>query len=223
MQHATRPDLRLTAVSQGGLWCYNEASCRLRAQETPFFVSSVHWPLTQPLSGIFDDDIKRNPMAEAHKVYIGYCSSDAWSGDADPSPYTFDFAFKGQRIIEGTLSTIALQAGFGSLPHTRLLFGGCSAGARGAMFNLDYVAAMVPEGVSVMGFLDSSMWVDLDPISGNSAVPLVNETVAVLQLANSTGRLGPLCVEAYPDPHDQWHCLFGYACRCALQAGQTLH
>ncbi len=74
---------------EGGLWCYDEPSCRLRAQQTPFYVSSVHWPLMQSLGGIFDDDPKRNPMARAHKVYIGYCSSDAWSGNIGSAEVAF--------------------------------------------------------------------------------------------------------------------------------------
>lgn len=59
------------------------------------------------------------------------------------------WAFKGQRIVEAALSVLSSDTGpfspgyaLGSLPGTRVLFGGCSAGARGAMFTLDYVAQM---------------------------------------------------------------------------------
>lgn len=88
---------------------------------------------------------------------IGYCSSDAWVGDSAPDENALSatpnaaggvgWAFKGQRIIQATLATLAQQFGLGSLPGTRLLFGGCSAGARGALFTLDYVQSMVPSGV----------------------------------------------------------------------------
>ena len=76
------------------------------------------------------------------------------------------------------------------------------------MFNLDYVQAMVPPGTQVQGFLDSSLWVDIEPFDTN-VFPLIYETVALLPLVNATGRLGPLCVAAYPEPSEQWKCLYG--------------
>jgi len=121
---------------EGGLWCYDEPSCRVRSQQTPFFVSSAHWPVVQSLGGIFDDDPRRNPLARAHKVYVGYCSSDAWSGNIGAADVSFGFNFRGQRNIAATIATLQAQAGLGASGNTRVLFGGCSAGARGAMFNL---------------------------------------------------------------------------------------
>ena len=42
----------------------------------------------------------------------------------------------------------------------KVLFAGCSAGSRGAMFNLDYVQDMLPPGAPpVLGFFDSPMCV----------------------------------------------------------------
>ena len=55
------------------------------------------------LSGIFDQDPKRNPWAGAHLVYVPYCSSDAWVGDATSS---FGFQFRGQRIIAALLAQL---------------------------------------------------------------------------------------------------------------------
>ena len=70
-----------------------------------------------------------------------YCSSDAWAGDAGPASNPMGWQFRGQRIVAAVLQTLRQQQGLGSLPGTRLLFAGCSAGSRGAMFNLDRVPA----------------------------------------------------------------------------------
>jgi hypothetical protein len=113
--------------------------------------------------------------------------------------------FRGQRIVEATLATLTSNYTLGE--GTRLLFGGCSAGARGALFTLDYVAAMLPRGVELRGFLDSPLWVDVEPASP-SIIPLQNETQAVASFMNVTARLGGTCLEAYPLPDEQWKCLF---------------
>lgn len=123
------------------------------------------------------------------------------------------FQFRGQRIVNATFHTLQQQHGLGSLPHTKVVFGGCSAGSRGAMFNLDVVAnAVVPKGTQVLGFLDSPLWVDELPFDSDSinsnVMPLMNETQLILPLINPTLVLDPDCVEAYPGP-DTWKCLFG--------------
>lgn len=89
----------------------------------------MHWPLSQALGGIFDDDPKRSPLATANKVYVGYCSSDAWSGDIAAEDVPFGFAFRGQRNVEGTFQTLISEYDLGAARGTRVLFGGCSAGA----------------------------------------------------------------------------------------------
>jgi len=102
---------------------------------------------------------------------------------------------------------MASKHGMGAAPGHRLLFGGCSAGARGAMFTLDYVQAMVPSGVEVRGLLDSPLWIDVPPLHPN-IMPLQNETQAVFALVNATGRLGEACAKEYPGD-EGWKCLYG--------------
>jgi hypothetical protein len=69
------------------------------------------------------------------------------------------------------LSTLVSNFTIG--PGSRLLFGGCSAGARGEMFTLDYVPAML------RGFLDSPLWVGIQPEQEGN-VPLRNQTQGVV-------------------------------------------
>ena len=89
-----------------------------------------------------------------------------------------------------------------------MLFGGCSAGARGAMFSVDYVQAMLPAGAPpVLAFLDSPLWVDVEP-NDPSVMPLENQTAAALPLFNASGALPPDCAAAFP-ADEQWRCLYG--------------
>ena len=67
-------------------------------------------------------------------------------GDVGPSEATWSYSFRGRRIIAAALSQLVTQHGLGSnFPGStttpRLVFGGCSAGARGAMVNLDFIEA----------------------------------------------------------------------------------
>jgi hypothetical protein len=120
--------------------------------------------------------------------------------------------------LAATVSALVANSGLGArtalvASAQRLLLSGCSAGARGAMMNLDYVddmlsAAGVPFGsVQVQGLLDSPLWVNVEP-STPHILPLANETRAVFALVNATARLGPGCAALYPY-EEQWKCLFG--------------
>jgi hypothetical protein len=158
------------------------------------------------------------------QAYVRYCSSDAFAGDAAGAANASGFsafAFRGQRIVAATLRALAAgvapgaaagvapgAAALGAAPGHRLILGGCSAGARGALFTLDYSAECLPPGVALLGLLDSALWVDLPPLVPN-AVSLAEQTRRVLALANATSRLGAACLAAYPAAADHWRCLFG--------------
>jgi hypothetical protein len=133
--------------------------------------------------------------------------------------FTFGWAFRGQRILAAVLASLVSTQGLGAKASyvagsQRLLLSGCSAGARGAMMNLDYIdgilaAVGVPSGsVEVQGLLDSPLWVNVEP-STPHIMPLANETRAVFELVNATARLGPTCATSYPNYEDRWMCLFG--------------
>ncbi len=201
---------------EGGDWCYDAQSCATRFKVSPQFMTTDRWPGVISLGGIMDENPRKSPWYGANKFYVGYCSSDAWVGDEQKGPDTFGLAFRGQRIISATLKVVVTKFGLGSTPGQRLLFAGCSAGSRGAMFTIDYVPGMlrdlgVPEGyVQLQGLFDSPMWVDVDPITGVNGpiVPLQEQTQAILALVNATGRLGPTCMAAF-QPADWWKCLYG--------------
>lgn len=66
---------------EGGPTCYDERSCDalVAAQTDPATSksSSLGWPETKTLGGIFDDD-PMNAMADYNKVYVPYCTGDSW-------------------------------------------------------------------------------------------------------------------------------------------------
>ena len=137
-----------------------------------------------------------------------YCSSDAWVGDTEVD----NLLFRGQAIVAAVLKSLVQTKGLGASPGDRLLFGGCSAGARGATFNLDYVPSLLAEAgasdVAVSGLLDSPLWIDVAPLA-TSPLSLQCQAQAAVGYLNATARLGEACVARYPSPTEHWRCLFG--------------
>ena len=150
---------------QGGLWCYDQDSCMERAAKGPQQISSSEWSTTMSQGGIFDANATENPFAAANKVFVPYCTSDAWLGDQSPAQtqaaYGFNWSFRGRRVLHAVFTALQAEYGLGAAPgepQHRMLLGGCSAGARGAMYLLDSVAAGAPTGLTVVGMLDSPLW-----------------------------------------------------------------
>jgi hypothetical protein len=125
----------------------------------------------------------------------------------------YGFQFRGQRIVAAVLASLVQKQGMGNVTGTRLIFGGCSAGGRGAIFNLDYVpdilaaAGAAPGAVDVVGLFDAGLWVDIPP-----AVPGIIsqqcQTAALAEMANATARMSAGCLAAYPGA-ESWKCLYG--------------
>ena len=150
---------------EGGYWCWDSESCTERYQTDKFDMSSSGWKSQFAQEGIFGTDPGTNPFAGFNKIFIKYCSSDSWFGDAAASSNTFGFAFRGARIVAATLTALVEHHGLGASGQAeRLLFGGCSAGGRGVLVNLDYFAQAAPPSVTVSGLLDAAGWVDVQPI-----------------------------------------------------------
>ena len=200
---------------EGGMWCYSPSTCQTRFQATPWEMSNAKLANYVALGGIFSVG-RKNPWANANIAYVPYCSSDAHVGDTA----LWGWQFRGQRIVAAVLTSLVREQGMGikkvkggRLPTQRLLFGGCSAGARGAMMNLDYMQPMLTamgvteQQVIVSGLLDSPLWVDVQPAQPH-IMPLANETQAVFSTLNVTARMGPGCAQVYPG-QEGWRCLFG--------------
>ena len=209
---------------QGGEWCWSADSCALRQQQAPWLMSNTGHQLEPPatwMGGAFERNTARNPLGNINVAYAPYCSSDAWVGDIGASDATFGYQFRGQRIFAAAVRAVVAE-GLGEsakaaaqqqLPPPTLIIGGCSAGSRGAMMNLDYVqgilqdAGVAPDGVTVVGMLDSPLWVDVQPFDP-TVVSLQAQTQAIFGVINATARLGDACAAQYTGD-EAWRCLFG--------------
>ena len=180
-------------------------------------MSSSDWPWQLGMGGVFSSNPVHSPFATYNKVLLGYCSSDAYMADVPASPATWGFAFRGRRILAAALTQLVQQHQLGApIPggarKPRLILGGCSAGARGAMVNADAVQSWLTNSSLDMDYrllLDSNMWMAFPPINPN--IPsLAAQTQAALEAygANtSVSLLGDSCLTAFPDT--TWKCAMG--------------
>ena len=66
---------------------------------------------------MFDASSKVNPLAHANKVYVGYCTSDAYLGNRGASDETFGWEFRGQEVLKAVLQ---VSRGVGWLVGSRV-------------------------------------------------------------------------------------------------------
>jgi len=191
---------------ESGGWCWDAPSCAKRCADGSkdhFRCTSSGWREERSFSGLLASKAPR--LADANKVYVPYCTSDAHVGDAS----AFGMEFRGAAVVRAVLRDLVMTRGLGGqgadAPPARLLFGGLSAGARGAMVHLDSVQSMLPlveaarlraaasaaappgvQRVEVRGFLDSAAWLDLEPLRPTppSFYGLANATRQVVAFAN---------------------------------------
>lgn len=149
------------------------------------------WQPTMPLGGVFRAADER--LFHANKVFVPYCTSDSHMADTTH----FGYEFRGQRIVKAVLEELVSSHGMGMAGASEsrlssgeaqlLVFGGFSAGARGAMVHLDavphYLGAALghhlgqPLGdeaaarMRIIGLLDSPLWLDITPMHGPDSYP----------------------------------------------------
>lgn len=207
----------------GGGMCYDEVSCAARwdgseypehdcstsDSSAPCFMSSKDYPPTCGKTGIFDAELRNSPVADANKVYLPYCTSDFHVGDIGvDDAVSPTFQFRGQRMVKAMITDLVAK---GLVAGQTLLFAGGSAGGRGAMAWLDAIPLLVPEGVTVLGLLDSGYYLDIDPYTSEFTPDFMVETQLITDTMNGislVSEASPECHEAYPD--DQaWKCMYG--------------
>ena len=173
------------------------------------------------MHGLFSSSIK--DLADANLVYVGYCSSDAYIGSLPASSSSpAGFHFMGQHIVSGILDDLHTRHGMGASgsPTLQLLYSGCSAGARGALFNTWRVAAWAQQLNAKFGaLLDSAFWIDIAPYGNGPAVTFQTEAQDVFERFNVSGGLNPRCLAKFPGA-EGWRCIYGeYAVDSHLEAG----
>ena len=140
---------------RGGGACSNQRSCAQRLQDQPFLMCP-ETASVGPDGGIFNQ-AEANPWHDWTHVYLHYCSSDGWHGDAGPTDAR-SYYFRGHVIVEETIAFLLDPPdGWPDLSEAELvLFAGGSAGANGYKHNVDAVAEMVAP-VRVVGFNDAAV------------------------------------------------------------------
>jgi hypothetical protein len=107
--------------------------------------------------------------------------------------------------VAATLTALIEHHGLGSSGQPeRLLFGGCSAGGRGVLTNLDYFAQAAPPSVTVSGLLDAAGWVDVEPIIPN----MLSLQMMTQDLFGFTNPVIPATCAAQYTGSDAWKCLW---------------
>ena len=190
-------------------------SCAERYQDHPYWMSSTQWALTMAQAGIFATD-GTSPWGNANRIFLKYCSSDFWSGDVGASPASFNYNFRGSRIVAATITDLLTTQGMGSTPGAQLLFSGCSAGAIGAMNNLDAVAAQLPPSVTMRGMLDAAALLDITPTGWSWSNQLETLQSLMQQVVSIVQPVFPqVCLDAFPG--ESYKCLVG----CVAAADHT--
>lgn len=133
-------------------------------------VSSAGWADTLKVGGVFSPS--GHALGPAHKAYLPYCSSDSWVGDASWTDEGGTWQMRGAANLRVAVESL-LDGGMDSA--ALVLVGGCSAGGRGAMYNLDAVCAQVASRNPVAlcaGLHDAPWWLDTPPSLRPSQPPL---------------------------------------------------
>ncbi|GMI47044.1 hypothetical protein TrCOL_g160 [Triparma columacea] len=187
---------------ESGGWCYDQATCDLRNKTSPALMSSSTMPPTNSFAGIFD----ASPLEDSVKVFVHYCTSDGHMGSAGTTDEV-NYQFRGRDVVKAVVETVEGKFRIKENSDNRVIFGGASAGARGAMVHLDWVSDFFAP-VRVAGVLDSPLWVDLDPPFFSREIGLKEQTKMVHDMAKvPEDILSEDCHKAFPD--DPWKCMFG--------------
>jgi len=154
---------------QGGGWCSSGPSCAYRWSSQHYLMTSQNAPNTMQVSGIFSTSKQENPdFADFTQVFIKYCSSDMYSGDAVQQVNGMQLQFRGNKIVAAIISDLE-DSSVTPSPNLKnaseVLVAGSSAGSYGAASNLDWIASQL-SWAKVKGVLDSS-WVPPLPDYGS--------------------------------------------------------
>lgn len=194
----------------GGGQCYDETSCSHRWKEIgSTYMSSKGLSAEIEKDGILSDDPAVSPWAGANKAVLAYCSSDGYMGDAGASKTTWQWHFRGQRLVKTMIQQLIRDKRLSS--HSRVLIGGSSAGGRGVMANAESLfrssAAWLPRGSSAALFLDSPYYIDIQPFTP-AFVGFAYEEQSKFSVMQTQQALSRSCAKAYPQA-DRWKCQFG--------------
>ena len=213
---------------QGGWWCWDDYSCQVRwdhfanhTTELRALMSTSQLAALTAAHDTFNGEKNTgllshnasNPMADASKVFLAYCSSDAHAGNRSAGfahgAGQSKWHFRGKEIVRAVLSELAAGHGLGAARE--VVVTGGSAGGMATMNNADWAAALLrnlaPRARTV-AMPDSGYFLDVMP-GAMCSLPNTYECECAA---------GPAAPAAAPS-QDGWNRADGHAW---LGTGQTL-
>jgi hypothetical protein len=164
------------------------------------------------VGGLFSGDASINPyFHNANKVYLRFCSSDAWSGAGDSNVNGTLWRFQGLQIIASTVDTLIKEYGMGADGvATTVLLSGCSAGGQGVVNALDFTSSVVQSRLGsqtvVKGLADAGWMMDVEKFRAN-IVSVREQFISGYTLWHSQPNQN--CVEAAASGQE-YECLFSF-------------
>eukprot|EP00036_Acanthoecidae_sp_10tr_P008547 CAMPEP_0182915884 /NCGR_PEP_ID=MMETSP0105_2-20130417/598_1 /TAXON_ID=81532 ORGANISM="Acanthoeca-like sp., Strain 10tr" /NCGR_SAMPLE_ID=MMETSP0105_2 /ASSEMBLY_ACC=CAM_ASM_000205 /LENGTH=453 /DNA_ID=CAMNT_0025052783 /DNA_START=28 /DNA_END=1389 /DNA_ORIENTATION=- len=139
---------------EGGGECASKVLCESRRGSALYSSKYFKQRMDDSNGGYLTSGDASNPLADANRVFIPYCSQDLWTGQRRvASADTWGFYFSGHLVLEAVLDELDQQ---GLKDATRIILSGESAGGIGVWPNLDWLAHRYPLarviGVPIAGF-----------------------------------------------------------------------
>lgn len=139
-----QPSAPLVIYFEGGGACWDGATCGARGQFAARYAVADDWAASYT-QGIFAFDHPDNPIADAHLIFIPYCSGDLHNGDATQTFALADGSaltvyFNGFDNAAATLAWV-----YANFPApAQIIVAGTSAGGYGATTHAAFVMQQYP-------------------------------------------------------------------------------
>lgn len=107
---------------QGGAFCFDSYSCAQRYKDAKFLMSSDGDPDTISTGQILSDQQEDNPLFyDWNQVYLRYCTSDSFCGNASSS--STPWSFLGAHVVPDVVAKLKTM-GLSDAPDTTVFFTG---------------------------------------------------------------------------------------------------
>lgn len=248
---------RWVVYMQGGRWCYDSHSCEqrwnhyshartsfLKKGEVASLMSTANLTKLTSLHNTFNGELNNgvlsrnqteNPdLHNATKVFVVYCSSDAFAGNVSREHGSRRLHFRGKEILRSVVATLAAKWELGKA--NVFLLTGSSSGGMATIANADFVSGLVrraahPRSLRFVASPDSGFFLDVNPSAARSggsvkAADALRRSLffdleakggifpgfaeQLQQMIVFTGGVpDETCSRFYAKEHERWRCYLG--------------
>eukprot|EP01128_Nolandella_sp_AFSM9_P004952 TRINITY_DN2336_c0_g2_i1.p1 TRINITY_DN2336_c0_g2~~TRINITY_DN2336_c0_g2_i1.p1 ORF type:complete len:400 (+),score=72.96 TRINITY_DN2336_c0_g2_i1:1-1200(+) len=200
---------------EGGAWCFDGPSCDERYEKQNELMSSSNYPSSWSYDqGILSEDPSTNPLFfNWNLVFLPYCTSDDFSGNATKPETGTNWSFLGSRIVPTVVTLLKSDHGLVDRGDTTVLLSGSSAGAEAIFTNLDTLDNNLLPYSRVVSLCDSGWFLDSTPYHRNNCT---NSDSCTEQYGLERGTalwqavMDEDCQRAMATtPDELWKCLLG--------------